>query len=131
MANNYWALKYKNTHKILCGYPFNIANSLSMNVILNYADDVVKSCEIKLTEFFKQGKAYNGKVSLMTFAHCPQKTCFNKNCTKDCKFNNLSYVQENGRVFTLRRTKVANCYFELIDNKETIFDAKYFCYDLR
>ncbi|MBO5884649.1 MAG: DUF3656 domain-containing protein, partial [Clostridia bacterium] len=131
MANNYWALKYKNTHKVLCGYPFNIANSLSVNVLLNYADDIVKSCELKLTEFFKQGKAYNGKVSLMTFAHCPQKTCFNKVCSKDCKFNNLSYVQENGKVFTIRRTKVSNCYFELVDNKETIFDAKYFCYDLR
>lgn len=131
MANNYWALKYKKTHKILCGYPFNIANCLSMGVILDYADDVVKSCETKLTQYFKQGKAYNGKVSLMTFAHCPQKTCYNKNCSKDCKFANLSYVQENGKTFSIRRTKVSNCYFELVDNKETIFDAKYFCYDLR
>ncbi len=131
MVNNYWGLKYSNKYKLLLSYQMNITNTLSRNLLTEYADDFIKSCEKQLVYDLKGGVDYSGKVALMTFAHCPQKTCFNKNCEKNCQYKTMFYKIENGNKFEIRRTKVYGCYFELLKNISSVENANRKCIDLR
>ncbi len=114
MINNYWGMKYCKKYETVLSYFLNIANDIAKNVLLQYADDFIKTIEPSLAQHFDLGLSYSGKASLMTFVHCPQKTCFNKQCAKDCAFNNLTYKSENGKNYEIRRTRIFNCYFELL-----------------
>lgn len=131
MVNNYWGLKYANKYNILLSYQMNITNYLSRDLLMQYADDYVKSCEKKLVINFKGGLIYDGKIALMTFAHCPQKTLFNKNCEQNCKYNTIYYKQESGNTFEIRRTKVNSCYFEFLKNIQITDKDSRKCVDLR
>lgn len=129
MVNNYWGLKYKNNYKIILNYTLNIANDISKEIMMEYAQDFVRSVE-PFANDFKQGLLFSGKIALMTFAHCVYKTCFNSKCTKDCVYNNVKYVSENKKSFDIRRTKISTCYFQLLSNKINNYD-KFTCTDLR
>lgn len=129
LINNYYGLKYYGTKKIVLNYTLNIANNLSWDTLKTFADDFVKSCEKPLTTSLVGGVDFCGKIALMTFAHCPQKTCFNKKCTEHCEFKNLEY-KLGEKTFKIRRTKVSTCYFELLSNYVDTKSPR-FCKDLR
>ncbi len=131
MINNYWGMKYCKKYKTILSYTMNIANDIAKNILLEYADDFIQTIEPKLAKDFFSGVAYSGKASLMTFVHCPQKTCFKKQCSKDCVFNNITYKSESGKSYQIRRTKIAYCYFELLKNLYINNNQARQCKDLR
>lgn len=48
----------------------------------------------------------------MTFAHCPYKTLYGNDC-KNCKYKGDITLSREKRVYTVKRTRVAACYFGL------------------
>lgn len=132
LIHNYWGLKYKNDLSILAGYEMNITNNISYNVLSSIgANGIVKSIENNLSSNLNAGINYYGKPTLMTFAHCPVKTCSSKKCEKNCQYNSITYIMEDGKKFPIRRTRVAYCYFELIGKIRPLEKNKQFCFDMR
>jgi len=50
----------------------------------------------------------------MTMAHCPIKTINGNECN-NCKYNGVIHVSGEGVNYSIRRYRVAKCYFELVD----------------
>ncbi len=131
MINNYWGMKYCKKYKTILSYTMNIANDITKNILLQFADDFIQTIEPKLAKDFNEGVSYSGKASLMTFVHCPQKTCFKKQCSKNCIYKNLIYKSEGGKSYEIRRTKINSCYFELLKNLSSNNKQLRQCTDLR
>lgn len=131
VANNIYGLSYAKNFRVVANYFLNSTNSFSCEVLKNFdVVDVVASIENNLTINSNCGIGYGGYPSLMTFCHCPYKTSYNYNDCKNCKFNGqLVLTNERGHSFRVRRTKVANCYFELVNDEERTDNAKFI--DLR
>jgi hypothetical protein len=75
-------------------------------------------------------KMCKGKRVLMTFAHCPNITLNNNDCTA-CSYEKSLTLKSNNTKFTIRRYRIANCYFELVDDVIEDRSAKYRVDDLR
>ena len=55
----------------------------------------------------------SGLFPLMTFAHCPYKAVTKTTC-KTCAFDDkLTYTSDSKNTYTIKRTKLSNCYFAL------------------
>ncbi|MGN1201248.1 MAG: U32 family peptidase [Candidatus Caccovivens sp.] len=116
VINNIYGLYYlKKGFKIVANYPINATNSLTLQVLKEIGVvDAVISIE-NLSENLNDGLDFSGRPALMTFTHCPYKTTYEYDDCKNCKFDGkLSLAAQDGQKFTLRRTKIANCYFELL-----------------
>ena len=119
VINNIYGLHYiLKGFKVVANYPLNITNNYAAKVLYDLGvSDLTKSIESNLTVGLNYGINYCGYPTLMTYCHCPYKTSFNYSDCKNCKFNNaLEYTNERGHTFKIRRTKVANCYFELVND---------------
>ena len=82
---------------------------------------------IKSFEYFASnfgaGLCFEGKPALMTFCHCPYKTCYKNGDCKSCKFDNsLEYISQDDRHYNIRRIKLNSCIFELVDSDTKIGD---------
>ena len=51
----------------------------------------------------------------MTFAHCPQKSVCKNSCNNCSWTENLTY-ENNQTKHKIRRYKISNCYFELLNS---------------
>ena len=115
VANNLYALKL-NAKRIIGGTGLNIANKYTQDFLKNMGiDTYIMTIEKDLYE--KGINNYNGKPALMTFVHCPYKVNYGCECSS-CKYEQgLTYAQESGKVFNIRRYVVSRCYFELLGDK--------------
>ncbi len=83
----------------------------------------VYSLELSLAEInnfeHKNGLIFvDGELPLMQLVHCPYKVAFDCSCTT-CKANSrLTYTDEQGNSFAIRRRKANRCTFELINGKK-------------
>ena len=130
VANNLYAFDYiKTGANIMIGSQMNIANDYSATFCVSYGiGDIIASIESFRslnTNFYR----LTGKCVLMTFAHCPIKTLYKCEC-KDCKYTGKLELVGSDK-YSLRRYKVANCYFELIDNVYSKSKSKYIVEDIR
>ncbi len=133
VANNIYGLYYLSLgYNVVANYPLNVTNNITAFALNQLGvSDVVKSIESDLSVQVNNCLTYSGYPSLMTFTHCPYKTTFNYDDCKNCKFKpGLDYTNERGHKFNIRRTKVSNCYFDLINdikienNNATMIDLR-------
>lgn len=120
IANNLWGLMYSKLGFTVIGGPL-------MNVLNNYsalmleklgANAVVNSIEQNEISFVKNEYVYSfGRFPLMTYAHCPYQVSMCNTCKNCVDHSNLIYENEKGSAFEIRKTKVDNCYFELLGDK--------------
>ncbi len=119
VINNVYGLYYAlQGFKVVANYALNVVNSFALELLNNLKVlDVTKSIERDLSSGLNKGLSFRGYPSLMTYTHCPYKTSYGYNDCKNCKFEKgLQYTNERGHSFNIRRTKIANCYFELIND---------------
>lgn len=62
-----------------------------------------------------QAEGGNYKMPYMTMLHCPMKNHMNANCFNCPYKEGYVYHMENGKAFKLKRIKMSNCQFQLID----------------
>lgn len=128
LANNIYALDYISLGaEVMCSHNMNVTNDYSINTLVNLGvEDIVFSCEKWTSRTSGTYKLASGKKVLMTFAHCPNVTltcsgCDNAignkiNSTKNaCCYNSQLKLQSDNNTFYIRRYKIYNCYFELLD----------------
>lgn len=131
MANNIYALSYADIGaKLIGGYNLNIINNYAMTKyydlgLINITSSLEKSFG-RLKNTFK----YSGKSVLMTFAHCPNKTLNNNDCS-ECGFNGSLAIAGTSGNFKIRRYIISKCYFELIDDKEMLKSGENLIVDIR
>ncbi len=128
--NNIYGLFYLKKHfKIIANFTLNISNIYALSHMKELGVfDVVQSIEKAPLGNQLQ---FCGRPVLMTFTHCPFKTIFDYDSCKSCKFKeNLKYIAQNGDQFEIRRTKISNCYFELLGD-EIKSNSQNFVKDLR
>ena len=112
-------LKYIKNYRTIIGYNMNIINNNSVKFYSGLGvENFIRSIEGSLTNELSGGLYYEGFPTLMTWCHCPYKVSCNSHCDM-CKFNDkLLYKLNDGKVFKIRRYKIINCYFELIEDRE-------------
>jgi len=119
IANNIYGLYYlQKNYEVVGGVYLNIANTCTKYFLKDIGVNAfVKSFENFANEFCC-GLTFVGKPALMMFCHCPYKTSYNYSSCKDCKFNNnLFYKNQAGREMKILRTKIQNCYFEMLSDQ--------------
>lgn len=119
VANNIYALDYiSEGSEVWAGSNMNITNQYSAILLKKYG---VEECISAIEKWFGSVggtiKMCNGYRVLMTLAHCPHKTLTRRDCANgQCGYlGDLVLLGEN-RKYTIRRYKVASCYFELVDS---------------
>ena len=119
IANNIYGLGYP-AKKVIGGLGLNIVNNYAVNFINELGlDTYTKSIEDYLSKGLGGGNEYCGKLPLMTLCHCPYKVNFGGDCSK-CHYKpGLTYRQECGKEFEIRRYRLHNCYFELLGKTKT------------
>lgn len=119
VINNVYGLYYAlKGYKVVTNYPLNITNSHALSLLneLGIIDATI-SIERDLSVGLSGGITYCGYPALMTYAHCPYKTSYGYNDCKNCKYAcGLQYTNERGHSFNIRRIKLNNCYFELVND---------------
>jgi len=119
-AGSIYGIYFKNLgYDIVALQNNNISNSWSAEQLFNLGiDNFVSSIENNLFESVSGGHEYVGNPALMTIVMCPFIENVNSNCS-NCLFNkNYELIMDDGTRFNIRRTKVADCYFELYQNKK-------------
>ena len=117
MANNIYAFDYISSGaKIIGGYNLNIINNYALTKYIDFGAAALTSSIEKTFARLTNTYKYSGKCALMTFAHCPQKTLKDNDCSS-CDWRTLELLGTVGN-FKIRRYKIAKCYFELVDEKE-------------
>jgi len=120
IANNLYGLYFaKFGYKVIAGTGLNIFNKYSgVAVMENGATNLVQSAELNKDNLLsnKSLLVYSlGFFPLMTFAHCPHKT-LNENTCKICSFDKNIVFENNGNKYKIRKYKLCNCYFELLND---------------
>lgn len=118
IANNIYAINFVNKNReVVGGVYLNIANSFSALALKQLGiKTFVKSFEDFACDFDK-GLTYEGRPALMTFCHCPYKTVYKNDSCLNCKYTgSLTYKDDSQNRFEIRRVKIENCNFELVDN---------------
>ena len=116
VANNIYALAFAGRCHIMVGSGLNITNhyaigSLASLGVKEFVSSVEKWCPTLSGTY----KINNSKMVLMTMAHCPNKTLTKCDCSK-CKHSGDISIIGSGGNYNIRRYKLHNCYFELVDN---------------
>ena len=118
IANNIYAIDYINSGaKVWAGSGLNIGNSYSASKYYSIGvESFVNSIE-KWCQDIQGGYKLVGKATLMTFAHCPNKTLSHMACDK-CKHSDKLTLSGTVGNFRIRRYRVGACYFEVVDDVE-------------
>ena len=124
MANNIYALDYiRDGAKVISSYNMNTTNSYAYSYLKKLGvEEIIFSCEKWCNRVQGAYKLGSGKRVLMTMAHCPYTTLKGSGCERVCgdKNSGCSYSGElrlfnENNSYTIRRYRIANCYFELLD----------------
>lgn len=140
MINNIYGLDYLGKGiEVFAGSNMNVTNDYSVTALERLGvTQIVGSIEKWCGAVKGLYKISKGKHVLMTFAHCPNIT-LNKNLqenkTTSCGYacgsqGNLKLTGE-GLQYSIRRYKVYNCYFELVDSYIENRDYVFAIHDLR
>jgi len=119
VANNIYALKLSED------FGLNVFKGLGMNTLNdNFCrfENIILSPELYEGDYrqFKDWDKKNyflcvyGYMPLMTMAHCPYQV--NGFDCKNCRGAKLQYKDELNNIMNIRRTKIAGCYFELLNS---------------
>jgi len=111
--------------KIILGLGMNIFNLQSLVTLAKICDNnyygYFYSQELTINEILSFGNDdgfifANGEICLMTLAHCPLHVNLKSDCGK-CKYNNqkIVYIDKTNREFSLKRKRIAKCYWELFN----------------
>lgn len=141
MASNIYALDYiTEGAKVISSYNMNTTNSYAFAFLKELgAEEVIFSCEKWCNRVQGAYKLGSGKRVLMTLAHCPYTTLKRKGCEKVCGdgtkggcsySGDLKLYNENNS-YAIRRYRVYNCYFELLDEFREDKSASGVVVDLR
>lgn len=132
VANNIYALDYANMGaRIFAGFGLNISNDYSASILTTLGCEEVFSSFEKWSPTLKDSyKFTQGYLPLMTFAHCPNKTLKNNDCSSCSHVGDLTLTSNNSR-YKVRRYKICNCYFDLVDDRLTSSDFSNRVIDLR
>jgi len=116
MANNIYALDYIREGAVVwAGANMNVVSLYSASALKEMGvKEIVWSIEKWCAGNSKAYKMCNGRRVLMTMAHCPIKTINGNECN-NCKYNGVIHVSGEGVNYSIRRYRVAKCYFELVD----------------
>lgn len=122
LANNLYGLHYARTNTVIAGTGMNVYNNTTEQELLkNGASACVLSFEQKPENFSADENTFvyaEGTPALMTFCHCPYKTVSGNRCA-ECSFDvGLKYTGQSGKTFSIRRTQLSQCYFELLSPKK-------------
>ena len=118
IANNIYAMSYAKDARVWAGSGLNIINDYTATRYMQLgSEEIIASIE-KWTSRLSNTYKLSGHLPLMTLTSCPVKALCNNSCAS-CEYSEkLKYVGTLGE-FKIRRIKIANCYFELIDDIET------------
>ena len=119
VINNYSQMHLIGKYKAIAGLGLNIYNSYTAKAWLDMGvENFIYSIEKDIIVSKSAGMVYyKGYPRLMTFCHCPIKAIYGVDCGK-CKFSKgLTYEDDKGNRYSLRREKIDNCYFGLYDKK--------------
>ncbi len=130
MANNIYALDYiRDGAKVISSYNMNTTNSYAYSYLKKLGvEEIIFSCEKWCNRVQGAYKLGSGKRVLMTMAHCPYTTLKGSGCERVCgdKNSGCSYSGElrlfnENNSYTIRRYRIANCYFELLSKNNLNF----------
>lgn len=120
IANNIYGMFYTSSHPTIAGAGMNIFNDYAVKFWQDFGCvGCVLSVEQQLDKINQKNVyVYSvGYVPLMTMAHCPYKTIWENDCS-NCKYQKgLVYKDVHGNNFAIRRTKLGQCYFELLHSR--------------
>ncbi len=116
IANNIYGLHYAYKYNIWAGAGLNIVNMSNYKYMQSIGvRKIISSIEKwtnRVTDTIKQDN-----YPLMTITSCPTKLLYNCDCGS-CKYSsNIKYTSNNYNL-SVRRYKIANCYFELYDDNK-------------
>lgn len=115
IANNIYAMSYAKDACVWAGSGLNIVNDYSATAYNHFgAKEIIAPIE-KWTSRLNGTYKLSGRMTLMTLTSCPVKVLHNNSCLS-CAYNsNIKFLGTVGEL-KVRRIKIANCYFELIDS---------------
>lgn len=131
IANNIYALDYIfDGIKVWAGSGLNLSNIYSAHYLNKLGViECVSSIEKWSQTLTGSYKMSSGNMMLMTFVHCPVKTLYNNDC-KSCKYSGVMKLSSNNN-YKIRRIKISDCYFELIDDVNIDYKYSNQIFDLR
>ncbi|MGM9859017.1 MAG: U32 family peptidase [Bacilli bacterium] len=120
IANNISHIKYIKENKVIAGLGLNICSKQSFNTYMKLGCiNAILSLETekKILDELHHCYYYSiGYNTLMNFSHCPYQVNYNTTCGK-CSFNDsLLYQDDSHKKMKIRRTRICNCYFELLNS---------------
>ena len=132
VAQNIYALDYiKQGYRVMASSNLNICNDYASTYLKKLGvNEIVSSVEKWCPTISGTYKVVSGKLVLMTFAHCPNKTLQGNDCSRCSHVGNLTLCDSTNK-YTIRRIKVHNCYFELVDSVESKSTYYHQIHDLR
>lgn len=132
MAENIYGLDYLNDgFEVLAGSNMNITNDYTLTCLKLFGvQDMVGSIERWCQPLGGLFRITSGNLVLMTFAHCPYKTIMGSTC-EACKYAGAIKLNGGGNDYTIRRYRVAKCYYELVDGVKTALKGTNEVHDLR
>lgn len=132
MAENIYGLDYLNDgFEVLAGSNMNITNDYTLTYLKSIGvKNMVGSIERWCQPLGGVYRITSGNLVLMTFAHCPYKTICNSTC-EACKYAGVIKINGGGNEYTVRKYRVAKCYYELVDGVKTTLNGTNEVYDLR
>lgn len=117
VANNPYAITLGKDRKVVLGIYMNIANKMAVKHLMEKVTGVAvfESVEYFAKANVKNIMQWNGEVSLATFKHCPFQVSYGCSC-KNCAYaKGLSFTNQAGKTFIIKRKKIANCYFSVVE----------------
>ena len=111
----------------------NVANKFSRDVLFEHGVvDCVGSIEQNLFGHIEGTLEYVGNPALMTIVMCPFIEHLGSSCSKCVYSKNAQLLMDDGTKLKIRRNKIADCYFELYEDKKiTIPQGNGYVIDLR
>lgn len=126
MINNIYGLYYLGRAvKVIAGANMNITNGYAVDALKSMGvEDIVFSCEKWTDRVQGTYKLGSGRRVLMTMAHCPSVTLTGQGCANikgessasTCQFKGQMSLYNDNNSYGIRRYKIKNCYFELLDD---------------
>lgn len=116
IANNIYGLHYAYKYNIWAGAGLNIVNMSNYKYMQSIGVKKIISSIEKWTNRLL-GTIKQDNYPLMTITSCPTKLLYNCDCGS-CKYSEYIKYTSNNYNLSVRRYKIANCYFELYDDNK-------------
>lgn len=114
---------------VFLGAGLNIYNDYDIEFAKKYGDDYTYSAELSYSEIKNINDKTGfitvyGNIDVMTVAACLIKPIYNSDCKKCCYTNIIEFKDEKKESFYIKRYKLSNCYFNVINGKKLNFLKK-------